>query len=155
VESNWVHSALQSPTGLLCQPRVTTIMEKLVEWWLAGEIEVLGENLLQCRFAHHKPRMLPGSRAGKPATNRLSYGTAIHQYTNGDWQADWRVLILPAWTTMVVVMTVLMMTLHRHDDHEHERVYDSARYRPVSCRKDDNATCITVPMSRFENLLIA
>jgi hypothetical protein len=30
--------------GLLCQPRVIMIMEKLVEW-LAGETEVLGENL--------------------------------------------------------------------------------------------------------------
>jgi hypothetical protein len=28
------------------------IMEKSVEW-LAGETEVLGENLPQCRFVHH------------------------------------------------------------------------------------------------------
>jgi hypothetical protein len=57
------------------------MMEKLVEW-LAGEIEVLGENLPQCCFLHHKPHMLPGQepgpplRGGKPATNGLSYGTA-------------------------------------------------------------------------------
>jgi hypothetical protein len=31
VESNWVHSALRSPIGLLCQPRVIMMMEKLVE----------------------------------------------------------------------------------------------------------------------------
>jgi hypothetical protein len=78
---NWVHSALQPPIGLLCQPRVIMMMEKLVEWWMAGEIEVLGENLPQCRFVQHKPHMLcpdanPGRRGGKPATNRLSYGTA-------------------------------------------------------------------------------
>jgi hypothetical protein len=47
---------------------------------LAGETEVLGENLPQCRFVHHKPHMLcpdakPGRRVGKPATKRLSYGT--------------------------------------------------------------------------------
>jgi hypothetical protein len=55
--------------GLLCQPPVITMMEKLVEWWLAGETEVLGENLPQFRFVHHKPHMLfpdanPGRRGG-------------------------------------------------------------------------------------------
>jgi hypothetical protein len=31
VESNWVHSALRPPIGLLCQPRVIMMMEKLME----------------------------------------------------------------------------------------------------------------------------
>jgi hypothetical protein len=42
------------------------MMEKLVEL-LAGETEVLGENLhTQCRFVHHKPHMLPGREPGPP-----------------------------------------------------------------------------------------
>jgi hypothetical protein len=49
---------------------------------LAGETEVLGENLPQCRSVHRKLHMLcpdanPGRRGGKPATNRLSYDTVL------------------------------------------------------------------------------
>jgi hypothetical protein len=65
VESNWVHSALRPSTGLLCQPRVVMMTEKLVEW-LEREIEILGENLPQCRFVHHKPHMVPGREPGPP-----------------------------------------------------------------------------------------
>jgi hypothetical protein len=35
------------------------MMEKLVKL-LAGETEILGENLPLCRFVHHKHYMLPG-----------------------------------------------------------------------------------------------
>jgi hypothetical protein len=45
------------------------IVEQSVECELAGETEVLGENLRKC----------PGRRGGKPATNRLSYGTTLYK----------------------------------------------------------------------------
>jgi hypothetical protein len=62
--------------GLLCQPRV--IVEKQMECRLARETEVLGGNLPQGHFCPSQnptwPNLglNPGSRGGKPATNRLS-----------------------------------------------------------------------------------
>jgi hypothetical protein len=49
---------------------------------LTGKAEELGGNLSQCHFVHHKSHMdLPGSEPGplreRPATNRLSYDTAV------------------------------------------------------------------------------
>jgi hypothetical protein len=50
---------------------------------LAGETEVLGENLPRRHFVHQKsylpdPVRNPGRRGGKPATYHFSYGTATH-----------------------------------------------------------------------------
>jgi hypothetical protein len=64
-------------SGLLYLPRVIAKMENLVEWTvLAGETEVVGENLPRRHFIHHKshlpdPGANTGRRGGKPATNRF------------------------------------------------------------------------------------
>jgi hypothetical protein len=54
-----------------------------MECGLAGETEVLGENLPQRHFCPSQnptwpdPGLNPGRRDGKPATNRLSYGASL------------------------------------------------------------------------------
>jgi hypothetical protein len=69
----WVHAALRPLLGLLYLSRVIVTMMVL-----AGKTEVLGENLPQRHFVHHKCHLPdPGRRGGKPATNRFSYGAAI------------------------------------------------------------------------------
>jgi hypothetical protein len=52
-----------------------------------------GENRPQCHFVHHKSHMTwpganPGRRDGKPATNRLSYGTDL-LHTVSYWTRIW------------------------------------------------------------------
>jgi hypothetical protein len=61
------------------------IVEKQMECRLAGETEILGENL-------------PQHRGGKPATNRLSYGAAL-------------VLIYESVTSSASV--IIWLTLHK------------------------------------------
>jgi hypothetical protein len=73
VESNWRFSTTNR--------RIVPTPGDYDDW--LGETEVLGENLSQRYFVHHKPRMLcpdvnPGRRGGKPATNNLSYGHGLN-----------------------------------------------------------------------------
>jgi hypothetical protein len=54
------------------------IVDSMMECRLAGETEVLGENLPQRHFcpSQNPTGLNPGRRGGKPATNLLSYGAA-------------------------------------------------------------------------------
>jgi hypothetical protein len=52
-------------------------VEQLVKRELAGETEVIGENLPQCHFLHHKshmtwPGLNPDRRGGKPVIKRTA-----------------------------------------------------------------------------------
>jgi hypothetical protein len=55
------------------------IVEQLVEWRLAGETEVLGENLPQGHYVHHKSHMTrlglqpQAAAVGSQRLTRLSY----------------------------------------------------------------------------------
>jgi hypothetical protein len=81
---------ISSSQGLCYLPRVIVMMmmmmmmKRLVEWTVFGrKTEVLGENLLRRHFVHHKshlpdPGSNSGRRGGRPATNRLIYGTAAN-----------------------------------------------------------------------------
>jgi hypothetical protein len=53
-----------------------------------GKPKYSGKNLSQCHFVHHKsyPGSNPGLRGGRPATNRLSHGTAF--YSNSYFSAE-------------------------------------------------------------------
>jgi hypothetical protein len=53
----------------------------MVEWYFAGETEVLGENLPSAILSTTNPMWIdpganPDLRGERPATNRLSHGTA-------------------------------------------------------------------------------
>jgi hypothetical protein len=64
---NWIHSTRRPLNGLLYLPRVIMTMENLVESRLAGETGVLGENLPQSHFVHHKSHLTrPGLEPGPP-----------------------------------------------------------------------------------------
>jgi hypothetical protein len=57
-------------------PRVIMMTENLVEWRLAGETEVLGENPPQRQFVHHKSHLTrPGIEPGLP---KLWHGLNRH-----------------------------------------------------------------------------
>jgi hypothetical protein len=71
------------------------IVEQLVEWRLAGETEVLGENLCQYHFVHHKiphkqtRARTPDHRGGK--AQAIALMACIHEMLglNLGWETDY------------------------------------------------------------------
>jgi hypothetical protein len=57
------------------------MMKNLVEWRLAGETEVLGENL-PTNPTWPDPGLNPGRHGGKSTTNHLRYGAATRSSTS-------------------------------------------------------------------------
>jgi hypothetical protein len=122
-------------TGLLYLPWVIVRMENLVEW-MAGETEVLRENLPQRHFVHHKSHSTrPGIEPGSPrplVIHTLWKNSTTHTNTHQIsrfWQNDWIFLLakphVPIWYCEV--------TKGMQVDSTHQQVVtDTAEHSTVS-----------------------
>jgi hypothetical protein len=97
MESNWVHSTLRPPVGLLCLPYVIMMMEKVVEWWLAGETEILGR----------KPAPVPLCPPQTPhAARTWTCAAAVGNQWLTAWAMAWPDWITYWWDSLVGMTSV-------------------------------------------------
>jgi hypothetical protein len=80
---SWVHSARRPLNGLLYPPRVIMMMENLVEWRRQEKPKYSEKTCPSATLSTTNPTwpdkgLNLGRRAGKPATNRLSYGAVMY-----------------------------------------------------------------------------
>jgi hypothetical protein len=81
---------------------VIVIVEKLVEWRLAGETEVLGENLPQRHFVHHKSNMTRSSHRNFRIESghdtefefvfEMSFGSHLADYLTDSRSEFWNIM---------------------------------------------------------------
>jgi hypothetical protein len=111
----------------------------LVEWWLAEETEVLGENQPQFHSVHQNshttwPGANLGRLGGKPATNGLSYCMAMRKdfIPSLDWATNnWRLHYGAAlWTIPLHHMSSRQQHFHCY------RVTSCLKY--LTCLKDQS-----------------
>jgi hypothetical protein len=105
---DWVHLTCQPLFGLLYQHRVISERGAVVEWKLARETEVLGKNCPSATLPIKNPAIpdlesTPGRNGGKPATNRLSYGTVGRRIAYRPMECP---LWLPCWVQIQTLSTV-------------------------------------------------
>jgi hypothetical protein len=92
------------------------MMEKFVEL-LAGENEVLGENLFQCRFVHHKPHMSLQTRTraasvgSKRLTARAKARPDVYLRNLSSKMAIIMLLLLPLLLTILLLVLISRLLL--------------------------------------------
>jgi hypothetical protein len=113
----WWGGTTAATSGQLYKPQmmIRMIVEQLVEWRFAGETEVLGENLPQRHFVHHKSHMTrPGlePRAAAVGSQRLTAWAMARPLNFAKWTDCWLVLnwIISCFTQLATKILQLITT---------------------------------------------